>query len=116
MNTAATTRRTPRKRDERGFSLVEMIVAVTLFAVVMLVSVGALLSLVNATRKARALESVMNNLNVTLDSMVRSLRMGMGSYNSIRLWKLRRLIAPVYTQLRDPCRRYWWYQRASRAV
>jgi prepilin-type N-terminal cleavage/methylation domain-containing protein len=61
---------------ERGFTLVEMIVAVGLFAVVMLVSVGALLSLVGANRKAQALQSVMNNLNVAVDGMVRSIRMG----------------------------------------
>lgn len=61
---------------ERGFTLVEMIVAVGLFAVVMLVSVGALLALINANRKAHALQSVMNNLNITLDGMVRAARMG----------------------------------------
>ncbi len=59
-----------------GFTLVEMIVATALFSVVMLVSVSALLSLVNANRKAQALQSVMNNLNIALDSMVRSARMG----------------------------------------
>lgn len=62
--------------DSRGFSLVEMIVAVALFAIIMLVAVGALLSLVDANRKARTLESVMNNLNISLDSMVRAMRMG----------------------------------------
>lgn len=62
--------------DERGFTLVEMIVAVALFAIVMLVSVGALLSLTAANRKAQALQSVMNNLNIALDGMVRSIRMG----------------------------------------
>lgn len=51
-------------------------VSVTLFVVVMLVAVGALLSLVDANRKARALESVMNNLNIAVDGMVRSIRMG----------------------------------------
>ncbi|MFZ2887014.1 MAG: type II secretion system protein [Minisyncoccia bacterium] len=60
----------------RGFSLVELMVSVSLFAVVMLVSVGALLSLVDANRKARSLESVMNNLNIAVDGMVRSMRMG----------------------------------------
>lgn len=60
----------------RGFSLIELIVAVALFAVVMVVAIGALLALVTANRKARALESVMNNLNITLDGMVRSMRMG----------------------------------------
>ncbi|OGG74558.1 hypothetical protein A3A37_00700 [Candidatus Kaiserbacteria bacterium RIFCSPLOWO2_01_FULL_52_36] len=61
---------------KRGFTLVEMIVAVGLFAVVMLVSVGALLSLSGANRKAQALQSVMNNLNIALDGTVRSIRMG----------------------------------------
>lgn len=69
-----------RKRSERGFSLIEMIVAVGLFAIIMLVSVTALLALVDANRKARALESVMNNLNIALDGMVRSIRMG-GTYH-----------------------------------
>ena len=53
-----------------------MIVAVGLFSLVMLVSVGALLSLTGANRKAQALQSVMNNLNIALDGMVRSIRMG----------------------------------------
>lgn len=69
-------KRLPRPQGERGFSLVELMVSVTLFVVVMLVAVGALLSLVEANRKARALESVMNNLNIALDGMVRSIRMG----------------------------------------
>lgn len=63
-------------RTNRGFTLVEMIVAVALFAIVMTVSVGALLSLTAANRKAQALQSVMNNLNIAIDSMVRSVRMG----------------------------------------
>lgn len=62
--------------DSRGFSLVEMVVAVALFAVIMLVAIGALLALVDANRKARTLESVMNNLNISLDSMIRAVRMG----------------------------------------
>ena len=61
---------------EAGFTLVEMIVAIALFAVVMLVAVGALLSLTGANRKAQALQSVMNNLNISLDGMVRNVRMG----------------------------------------
>lgn len=59
-----------------GFTLIEMLVAVSLFAVVMTISVGALLALVDANRKAQAMQSVMNNLNVALDGMVRSIRMG----------------------------------------
>lgn len=61
---------------QRGFTLVEMIVAVGLFTVVMLISLAALLSLIDANRKARSIESVMNNLNIALDGMVRNIRMG----------------------------------------
>lgn len=67
---------TRRHTQSRGFTLVEMIVAIGLFAVVMLVSVGALLALVQANRKAQALQSVMNNLNIAVDGMVRAVREG----------------------------------------
>lgn len=63
-------------RTNRGFTLVELIVAVGLFVIVMVVCVGALLSLVNANRKAQALQSVINNVNIALDGIVRSARMG----------------------------------------
>jgi len=69
-----------RKLGEKGFTLIELTVSVSLFIVIMLVAVGALLSLVNANRKARALESVINNLNITLDGIVRAARMG-SKYN-----------------------------------
>lgn len=61
---------------EAGFTLIEMIVAVALFAVVMLVSTTALLALVGANRKAHALQSVINNFSIALDGMTRSIRMG----------------------------------------
>jgi prepilin-type N-terminal cleavage/methylation domain-containing protein len=66
----------PRERSERGFTLIEMIVAVALFSVVMLVATTTLLALVGANRKAQALQSVINNFNVALDGMTRSVRMG----------------------------------------
>lgn len=64
------------REKERGFTLIEMIVAVALFSVVMLVSTTTLLALVGANRKAQALQSVMNNFSIALDGMVRSIRMG----------------------------------------
>jgi len=64
------------KYRSHGFTLIEMIVAVGLFSIVMLVSISALLSLVDANRKAQALQSVMNNLNIAVDGMVREIREG----------------------------------------
>lgn len=60
----------------RGFSLIEMMVAVTIFAIVMMIGVGALLSLVETNRRAQAINSVMSNLNAALESMTRSIRVG----------------------------------------
>lgn len=53
-----------------------MIVSVALFSIVMLIAGATLLSLVYANRKAEALQSVINNLNVSLDGMVRNIREG----------------------------------------
>jgi prepilin-type N-terminal cleavage/methylation domain-containing protein len=61
---------------QRGFTLIEMMVSVALFSVVMMVATVALLSMVDANKKAQALQSVMFNLNVAIDGMVRSIRMG----------------------------------------
>ncbi len=59
-----------------GFTLVEMIVAIFIFSIVMVVAVGALVSVVEANRKAQGVKSVMNNLNFALDSMTRAIRVG----------------------------------------
>lgn len=59
-----------------GFTLVEMLVATAIFSTVMLIGVGALLTMVDANRKALAINSVMNNLNLALESMSRNIRTG----------------------------------------
>lgn len=65
------------KRTSRsGFTLIEMIVSVGLFAIVMLVAMGAYLSLINLDRKARATNDLVTNLTFAVDTMERSLRTG----------------------------------------
>ncbi len=59
-----------------GFTLVEMLVSVALFSIVVTVGIGALLTVLAANRKAQALQSVMNNLNFTLEQMSRDVRVG----------------------------------------
>jgi len=59
-----------------GFTLIEMIVAVSLFTVVIFVSIGALLTISDASRKANSIRSVMDNLNFAIESMSRSIRTG----------------------------------------
>ncbi len=57
-----------------GFTIIELIVSVGIFTVVMLVAVGALLSIVGVNRKTRAVEEVVNSLHFSLDSMARQIR------------------------------------------
>jgi prepilin-type N-terminal cleavage/methylation domain-containing protein len=59
-----------------GFTLVEIMVAVSIFALVMVVAVGAILSIVAADKRAQALNSVITNLNFAIEGMVRDLRTG----------------------------------------
>jgi prepilin-type N-terminal cleavage/methylation domain-containing protein len=67
-----------RSSSSRGFSLVEMIVSVGIFAVVMLVATSAYFTLIALDRRARATNQVVNNLSFAMDSMVRGIRTGTG--------------------------------------
>jgi prepilin-type N-terminal cleavage/methylation domain-containing protein len=60
----------------QGFSLIELMVSLSVFAIVMVVSTGTLITLINANAKAQALNSAMTNLSFALDSMTREIRMG----------------------------------------
>ncbi len=59
-----------------GFTLVEMIIAFGVFAVVMVIAVGSLISLVEANHKAQTLKTVVNNLHFALENMSRNIRTG----------------------------------------
>lgn len=59
-----------------GFTLVELMVASSLFLVVMLIVSGSVLSVFNANQKSKNLRSVMDNLNLTLETMTRTIRFG----------------------------------------
>ncbi len=62
--------------NKRGFTLIELMVSVTIFVIVMVIALGALLAISAADRKAESLKSVMNNLNFALESMARTIRTG----------------------------------------
>ena len=64
------------KNKKRGFTLIEIMVAVSVFMVVMVISSGSILSVFNANQKSKTLRSVMDNLNLTLESMSRTIRFG----------------------------------------
>ena len=66
----------PATRKIGGFTLVELIVSVGLFALVMLVATGAYYSLIALDRKARATNQVVSSLAFAVDTMTRGVRTG----------------------------------------
>ena len=68
------------ENGKRGFTLIEMMVAVSLFSVVMVIASSALLTVIDADRRARAEASVLDNLDTALESMTRSIRVGSHYY------------------------------------
>lgn len=61
---------------KKGFTLIEVLVSVSIFAMVMLVATGSVFSIVAANKKTHSLKSIMTNLNFALESMVRDIRVG----------------------------------------
>jgi prepilin-type N-terminal cleavage/methylation domain-containing protein len=61
---------------KKGFTLVEVMVSVSIFALVMLIATGSVFSIVEANKKTHALKSVMTNINFALESMARDIRVG----------------------------------------
>lgn len=60
----------------KGFTLIEIMVATSIFMVIMLIAMGALISSSDTAKKAQALRSAMDNVNFAMESMARSLRTG----------------------------------------
>lgn len=64
----------------RGFTLIEMIVSLGVFAIVVTITTGALLTLVYSNQRYQNEQNVMTNLSFALDSMTREMRMGTNYY------------------------------------
>jgi len=60
----------------RGFTLIELMTAVSIFAIVMVISMGSIIGVFDANRKSRTLKTIMNNLNLAIESMAKEMRYG----------------------------------------
>jgi len=60
----------------RGFTLIELIVAVGVFGVAMIICLAAFLNVSNFQRKAESLRAINDNLNFSLETMMREIRSG----------------------------------------
>ncbi len=60
----------------KGFTLIEIMVSISIFMIIMLIALGALITFSDTAKKAQALRSAMDNVNFAMENMTRSLRMG----------------------------------------
>ena len=61
-------------KNQKGFTLVELMVSLSIFIIVVLAAVGSLYTVNNASRKVQAMRSVLDNLNFAIESLSRSVR------------------------------------------
>src|SRR3990167_2897905 len=81
MTTLPTTySRQPRTMPKGGFTLIELLVSVAVFSVIMAISLGSVISILDAGRKANSLRSVMTNLNFAVEVMSREIKFGKNYY------------------------------------
>ncbi len=64
------------KSYKKGYSLVELIVAIAIFTIVMTIAMGSILSIFDANKKSKTEQVVMDNLNQAVEAMTRAIRFG----------------------------------------
>lgn len=73
---------TRARNTKQGFTLVELIVSMGLFIVVVFGTTSAMLTMLDASRKAQAMRTAMEGLGFALDDIARSVRVG-GNYDCL---------------------------------
>jgi len=59
-----------------GFTLIELMVATSIFVVIMLAAMGSLMAASATSKRAQQLQTSMDNVNFAMESMTRSIRIG----------------------------------------
>lgn len=65
-----------KNKCTRGYTLIELIVAVGLFAIVMMLASGAYLVMININRQTQGITVGIDNLSFALETMTRTIRTG----------------------------------------
>lgn len=58
----------------KGFTLIELLTAVSIFAIIMTISLGSIVGIFDANRKTRSLRTAVSNLNLAMESMAKEMR------------------------------------------
>lgn len=64
------------KQKKKGFTLIEALVSLGIFSIVVVAATGVILSIISSNKKNQAISSVVNNLNYSIESMVRDIKTG----------------------------------------
>lgn len=64
------------RKNSKGFTLIEMIVSISIFTIVLFVAMSAFLSIINGDHKSRAMRITTDNLNLALEDMSRNIKTG----------------------------------------
>lgn len=62
--------------SKKGFTLVEMLVAVAIFMIVTTTTMGAFLKMVDVNKKVQSVRNAMDNANLAMETMMRNIRLG----------------------------------------
>lgn len=65
-----------KNHNNKGFTLIETLVSLTLFTIVVVIAGGTVVSVIDINKRNQAISSVVNNLNYSIDSMVRDIKTG----------------------------------------
>ncbi|OHA58206.1 MAG: hypothetical protein A2571_03010 [Candidatus Vogelbacteria bacterium RIFOXYD1_FULL_44_32] len=63
-------------KTKRGFTLIELMVSVSIFAIVTLITSGSFIVLANIYRKVQSNRAIIDNLNLAMDTMTLQIREG----------------------------------------
>lgn len=69
-----------KMNTKKGFTLIEIMVSLSVFIIIMTVSLGSILSILNSSEKSQTKKTAMDNLNFALESMSRTIRFGTNFY------------------------------------
>ncbi len=65
-----------KSSKNKAFTLIELMVATTLFTIIMLMGVGSLVTSSNSSKSAQRLRTAVDNVNFAMESIARELRTG----------------------------------------
>ena len=65
-----------RKVREKGFTIIEMIIAIAIFLIVITIGISALINLYSVNRKAQNMRNILDGVSFAMEDMSRNIRTG----------------------------------------